>query len=519
MNVIVIIADQLRADHLGFEGMVPVRTPNIDKLAASSVRMTNAYVANPVCMPNRATIMTGRWPSAHGLRTNGLPLDWNADTFVRSMRREGWRTAAVGKLHLQPMGWPFEEFQEEEIRQAMPALWARAMESFGGDFQSWEDYERHANESITLPPDYYGFDDVALTVGHGDRISGNYVQWARQQGLDPLTQAGVASSSDVSPVWNQVYESAVPAELHPTTFVTDEAITRLERFAGQGAPFCLYVSFPDPHHPFAPPREYFHRHSPQDMPIPVTFSDDHTGSPEYIKAIIANRGFPNEDPTMTWAPTEEQFRQALAAELGSIEFIDYSVGRILTAVEELGLVDDTVVVFTADHGDVFGDHGLMLKHFTHYRGVIRVPLLFRVPGVASGERSELVSSADIAPTLVDLSRVGALPAAQGRSLSPLLRGTGEWDRRGLIIEEDQPFGLDGLPGPVRMRTVVTPRLRLTELVNHGITECFDRESDPHETRNLAVDPDGHGLLAEGREVMLQEVVRLQDASRIPFHAA
>lgn len=519
MNVVVIIADQLRADHLGFENQVPVRTPHIDQLAAESVVMKQAFVANPVCMPNRATIMTGRWPSAHGLRTNGLPLDWNAETFVRNLRQAGWKTAAVGKLHLQPMGWPFEEFQQEEIEAAMPDLWARAVSSFGGDFVSWEDYARHAEQDITLPPDYYGFDDVSLTVGHGDRISGNYVQWARSRGLDPMTQAGVDSSDSVSAVWNQVYESAVPAHLHPTTYVTDEAITRLEQFAQSDEAFCLYVSFPDPHHPFAPPREYFQRHAAADMPLPSSFFDDHENSPDYIKAIVANRGVPNEDPTMTWAPTEQQFRDALAAELGSIEFIDHSVGRILSTIDSLGLREDTIVVFTADHGDVFGDHGLMLKHFTHYRGVVRVPLIVRAPGVSPAARNELVSSADIAPTVLELTGVTALAGAQGRSLVPLMAGGDEWDRSGLVIEEDQPFGLDGLAGPVRMRTYVTADLRLTEVVGHGISECFDLRQDPSEDRNLAHDPESAALVAKGREGMLREVLTLLDSSRIPFHAA
>ncbi len=519
LNIVVIIADQLRADHLGFEQQVPVRTPNIDELAAGSVVMNSAFVANPVCMPNRATIMTGRWPSAHGLRTNGLPLDWHAETFVRSLRANGWRTSAVGKLHLQPMGWPFEEFQQEEIQEAMPALWAQAMSSFGDNFTSWEDYDRHANEVITLPPDYYGFDDVSLTVGHGDRISGNYLQWARDRGFDPITEAGVQASADVSTAWSQVYESAVPAHLHPTTYVTDEAISRLEQFAQRDEAFCLYVSFPDPHHPFAPPREYFHRHSPGEMPLPKTFFDEHVGSPDYVKTIIENRGFPNEDPTMTWAPTEQQFRHALAAELGSIEFLDDSVGRILGAIDSLGLTEDTIVIFTADHGDVFGDHGLMLKHFTHYRGVTRVPLILRVPGVAPTTRDELVSSADIAPTIVELANLPSLPAVQGRSLVPLLNEVSEWDRRGLVIEEDQPFGLDNLPGPVRMRTFVTHDLRLTEIVGHGISECFDLRADPSETVNLAGDPAAAAFVAQGREGLLREVLQLLDSSRIPFYAA
>ena len=519
MNVVVIIADQLRADHLGHEGVQPVRTPHIDSIAAAGARFSRALVANPVCMPNRATIMTGRWPSAHGLRTNGLPLDPDARTFVRTLRSEGWTTAAVGKLHLQPMGWPFEEFQLEEIKETMPALWEKAVNRFGTDFVSWEDYDRHAAGPVTLPPDYYGFDDVALTVGHGDRMSGNYVEWARERGWDPMTQTGAEASSDVYPAWQQVYESAVPAELHPTSYVTEQAVQRLERYAASGESFCLYVSFPDPHHPFAPPAEYWRRHDPATVAVPSTFWDDHSASPDYVKQIVERRGIPNEDPTMTWAPTEEQFRHALAAELGSIEFIDDSVGRILDALERLDLADDTLVVFTADHGDVFGDHGLMLKHFTHYRGVVRVPLLFRGPGVVPQTCDALVSSADIAATVLDLVGAPPIVESQGTTLAPVLGGGAAPSRRALLVEEDQPFGLDGLPGPVRIRTVITDRVRLSEISGHGIVELYDLQADPKECVNLAADPAAGALLAEGRAAMLAEVLRVIDDSSVPFHAA
>jgi arylsulfatase A-like enzyme len=518
VNVVVIMADQLRADHLGFMGKVPVRTPHLDRLAARGHVFTRAYVTNPVCMPNRASIMTGRWPSAHGLRTNGIPMDPGAETFARALRGAGWHTAAVGKLHFQPMGYPFEDYQLDEIKDVIPALWQQAIDRFGGEFESWEDYERHAADEVTLPPDYYGFDDVALTSGHGDRISGNYVQWARARGLDPMTQAGPANSRNVYPGWNHVYESAVPAELHATTYVTDMAIDRLREFGASSDPFLLYVSFPDPHHPFAPPTEYWNRHSPADMPVPESFADAHEGSPEYVQVMLRERGTQNIDPMMVWAPTEEQYRHALAAELGSIEFIDDSVGRILAALEESGRADDTVILFTSDHGDVFGDHGLMLKHFTHYQGVITVPLIISAPGLGSGRHADLVSSADIAPTLVELAGLPPMSAAQGESLVDLMAG-GPGPHEALIIEEDQPFGIDGLPGPVRFRTVVTSDFRLTQVAGKGVVELYDLRSDPLELVNLAHRDEGQALLATARAALLEQVVLLLDDSIVPFHAA
>ncbi len=519
-NVLVIITDQLRADHLGFMGVVPVSTPNLDRLAAQGRVFTNAYVANPVCMPNRATIITGRWPSAHGLRTNGLPLDPESETFVRNLRQIGYHTSAVGKLHYQPMGYPYEDYQMDQIRAAMPSLWEASVNGpFGESFESWEDFDRHARAEVTLPSDYYGFDDVALISGHGDRVSGNYLRWAQERGFDPLSQAGWANAISTFSGWNHVYESATPAEFHPTTYVAEEASKRIIEYADSGDSFCMFVSFPDPHHPFAPPAEYFHKYSPKDMPIPPTFEDSHLNSPAHIKGMLDRQGTPDVDPMMLWAPIEDQFRAALAAELGSIEFIDDSIGVVLRKLEASGLLDETVVVFTSDHGDVFGDHGLILKHFTHYKGVVRVPLIISGPGISPGVSDSLVSSADIGPTILDILDAPPLTRAQGKSLTPILRGETDAVRGALLVEEDQPFGPMGLSGPVRMRTIITSRYRLTQFAGTEIVELFDLVADPNEMVNVAESPEHADLLSEARFLLLQLVMQTADDSTLPFHAA
>jgi arylsulfatase A-like enzyme len=520
MNIVVIIADQLRVDHLGYSGKVPVRTPHIDALASDGHHFDRAFAANPVCMPNRATIMTGQWPSAHGLRTNGLPLNPECDTFVRALRREGWRTAAVGKLHLQPMGYGYEEYQLDQIKAAMPEVWEASVAGpFGEDFRSWESSELHARGDVVIPPDYYGFDSVSLVAGHGDRVFGHYVPWARERGFDPVTQAGRKNAKTQYAGWNHVYESAVPAALHPTTYITDTAIDHLNDFAGGHENFMLFVSFPDPHHPFAPPSEYFHRHRPEDMPLPDSFDDDHATSPQYVRDIVARRGTPDVDPMMLWAPTADQYRHALAAELGSIEFIDDSVGRILESLQELGLADDTVVLFTSDHGDVFGDHGLILKHFTHYDAAIRVPLIISGGSLGSGGHTDLASSADIAPTLLDLAGVPAMAGVQGTSLVPLMQGDAAHWRASILVEEDQPYGLETLPGPVRLRTVITDALRYTRIAGTPISELYDLSADPGEMVNRADDPTAADLLSSANSVMVDELMRVVDDSKVPFHAA
>ena len=522
-NVVVIVADQLRADHLGFGGG-PLATPHLDALAASATVFDQAYVANPTCMPNRSTIATGRWPTAHGTRANGITLDWDAETFMRSMRRAGWRTGAVGKLHFQTMGWPYEPHQLEEIRRQCPevldpAIRDAAPRRRAPGWDQWENADRHRAGHLPMPEDFYGFDDVDLVVGHGDRPGGHYPQWARERGLDPDTVRIMADALVSYPGWDQVYRSEVPVELHPTTYVTEKAVERLERYAAAPDPFLLFVSYPDPHHPFAPPGDYWHQVDPAGVPLPETFFDAHDRSPAHVRHMVAERGRPAVDPTMTWSPTEEQYREALSAELGLIALLDESIGRILARLDALGLADDTAVVFTSDHGDLFGDHGLMLKHFVHYRGVTRVPLLVRLPGAEPRRSEALVSSADIAPTLLSLGDLPWHRGIQGADLTGLLEGRTAEVRGSLLVEEDQPFGVAGLPGPVRMRTVITSEARLTTYGAARTRELYDLAADPLESENLAGTLDGAALEASMLGVLAENLTAVADTGVRPSASA
>lgn len=356
-----------------------------------------------------------------------------------------------------------------------------------------------------------------MDAGDANAVGGLSLRWARDRGFDPLAQAGQANALETFGGWaGQVYASAAPTELHPTTYVTDEAIRRLDG-ADPDIDLLLYVSYPDPHHPFAPPAEYYARHDPAAMPVPASFEQDHAHSPAHLRRIAARRGEPDIDPMMLWAPTEEQFRHALAVELGSIEFIDDSVGRILDAVARNNLQDETVVLLTSDHGDVFGDHGLILKHFTHYRGAVRVPLIISGSVDGSGVHRELVSSADIAPTLLALAGTEELSASQGQSLVPLMLNQQVPWRKSVLIEEDQPYGIDGLPGPVRIRTLITDEFRISRYAGTDEGELYNLAIDPDETVNLfdAQDP----LRAQADDQLADALMLIDDASVVPFDAA
>jgi len=519
------IADQLRADHLGCYGNPVVKTPAIDTLAAESVVFDRAYVTSPVCMPNRAAIATGRWPSANGSRTNGVPLDLDANTFVSRLREAGWSTAAVGKLHFQPMGWPFEPFQLREAEERSPGSLDpgrpdAAPRPRQEGWATWEESARHRAELLPLPADYYGFDTVDLLVGHGDTLTGHYTHWARDRGLDPEALAGYDRAALRDPEWDQCYRTEIPVELYPSSYVAEKTIERLERFAASDSPFFVFCSFPDPHHPFTPPGRFWDMHDPAEVPIPATFDQAHDGAPPHIQELIAARGRPGADPTMSWAPTEDQLRRATAAEYGSIALIDECVGRVLEALDRLGLGETTNVILTSDHGDLFGDHGLLLKHFVHYDGVMRVPLMVRLPvRPAAHHVAGLASSADIASTILDLADVEAYRGIQGTSLRPVLEGRSEHLRDGVLVEEDQPFGLPGLPAPVRMRTMVTEEGRLTVYAGQDFGELYDRRADPEERVNLWDAPEGRVLRGRLHEQLVQAMAGADDFGIRPVAGA
>lgn len=527
-NILVIVADQLRADHLGFGGNPVVKTPNLDALAERGMVFENATVANPTCMPNRASLVTGRWPSAHGTRCNGIPLDPESRTLMRSLADTGYRTLAVGKLHHQNMGWEFEPEQQAEIRATAPLLLdpeaqdaRRRSDPEGWD--RWEDREAHEPRFVPLPPDYYGYSHVDLVIGHGDHPGGHYLHWARERGLDPDAIGGPEGSEEVYPGWDQVYRTAIPAQLHPSAYIGEKAVEHLKDAAGHDAPFFLFVSFPDPHHPFSPPAGYDTLYDPESIPLPLGFDQDHSRSPRHIRHMMAHRGEPGTDPTMTWAATAGQYRHAAAAQYGLITLMDEQIGRILNELEAQGLADETIVVFTADHGDLFGDHGLMLKHFSHYRAVTNVPLVVALPAGpldrTGGTSHALVSSPDLVPTLMELTGAAPFRGIQGISFAPILHGGEDVHRSALLVEEDQPFGLPGLPGPVRMRTVLTDEGRLTRYFGAGEVELYDHALDPGELHNVAGHPEYAALERRLTEALVTQMAGLADEGIAPTAAA
>lgn len=514
--VLVIVADQLRADHTGFGGLGFGHTPHLDSIAERGTVFERVHATNPSCMPSRASLATGRWPSVHGTRTNGIPLDPLAETVMTSLAAAGWTCAAVGKLHLQTLGWPFEPYQIDEIAATNPWSNDARPDAAGNDLEvglEWENIARHRAELVPLPADYYGFSSVDLVAGHGDGPSGHYWHWLREHGVDPTALAGYANSPNPSVLWDEVWETAMPVELSTSSYVADRAAAQIARAAERDGSTFLFASFPDPHHPFCPPAGYATMIDPADVELPASFFQDPENVAPHVRLMLERRGTPNPDATFTFAITEAQYREAMVAQLGLIKMIDDGVGRMLAAIEAAALTDETVIIFTADHGDHFGDHGLVLKQLVHYEAVTRVPLVVAGAGVVAQRSNALVSNADVAPTILDITGVDLFRGIQGRSLRPVLAGSASVHRDAILVEEDMPIGVEGLPAPVRMRTLITDGGRLTLYHGHGFGELYDLGSDPTEQHNCYGDTAACTLQSSLQDMLMHEVIDLADVGR------
>lgn len=523
-NFLMIITDQHRADYLGCAGHPILKTPHIDTIAARGVRFDRFYVANPVCMPNRATLVTGRMPSLHGVRHNGIPLSLQANTFVDLMRHEGYRTGLMGKSHLQNM-------------TSNPALATRGHEARDDDFEearkpedvaegaydqerpwSWE----KPDHDVTKP--FYGFEDVALTTMHSDQVGAAYIAWMKARGGDPDTMVGPENSLPHDYTAPQGWRTAVPEELYPTTYVAEETMNWLDNHAKDEGdePFFLTASFPDPHHPFTPPGKYWDMYDPADFDLPESFHRTSNQAPPTLQWVWEARGLGNpnrEKGQVAYAVAEQEARESMALTCGMIAMIDDAVGRILGKLDELGLADNTIVIFTADHGDFLGDHRIMLKGPLHYNGLVTVPFLWAEPnGVNAGQTcSALAGTVDIAQTM--LSRAGITPynGIQGRDLTPEIETLSDHGPGQVLVEDDQQRPIMGFDESFRVHTLATDRWRLSLYSGHGHGELYDLHNDPHELTNLYGDP-AH---AATKTEMLERLAKaeMETVDRSPFPTA
>lgn len=480
-NFLYIMTDQHRADGLGCYGHPVVRTPNIDAIAKTGTRFEQFFVATPVCMPNRASFMTGRYPSTHGLRYNGCLLSENANTFVDVLKAGGYRTASIGKSHLQPMTdvAPFatDAFETGPVKEAWKEDSAR--------YDNEQPAQYDAQGRYQFPTPYYGYEHIDMVTGHGDRAGGHYQQWFRErhENWEELTDRKNQLEHNYS--CPQAFRTPIPEDSYPTAFIRDRAKEYLRDSASEAAPFFSFVSFPDPHHPFNPPGKYWDMYSPDDFDVPLRYSDHKNPPPPLVDAKARfDTGELPKIPQIAFMANDQHIREAMALTAGMTTMIDDAVGEIIEVLKETGQYENTVIIFNSDHGDFLGDYNLLLKGAWPKDAITRVPMIWSDPkDRAAAVSQSLASTVDIAPTLLERAGIKPYFGMQGRSFMPCLEGK-EGPRDSLLIEFNDGGRRMGFDTPARVRVLVNNDWHLAVYKGESWGELYDRVNDPQHVNNL-----------------------------------
>ena len=349
-----------------------------------------------------------------------------------------------------------------------------------------------------LPSPYYGFQTTDFVGGHGTGVYGEYLNWLEQNHADALKYMSLRSDHNTYRGAFQCYNWGLPEELHYNRWVSQRSCSFLEEVAQSGEPFFLWCSFPDPHPTVMAPEPWCTMYDPEAVSPPVPGPKSVDGLPQFYKDAYANDGVIIAG---IGSVSAGEARVMKAITYGMVSFIDQEVGRVMGKLEELGLVEDTIVIFVSDHGDMMGDHGLARKGPFQYLGAIQVPCVWNWRDHLSPElRSEgLASHLDFAPTILDLCGIPAHPnivcrtwgghpdrqppVFPGRSLRPQLEGKAEKVHDYVIHENDMDLHA------LRIRTFITDRYRLSIFPGLPYGELFDLQEDPDELCNLWENPD------------------------------
>ncbi len=434
-NVVFIMCDQLRLDALGIYGNNICKTPNIDALFEYGTIFENMFTAYPACAPNRCAIATGKWPKINGMVGNGYILPESETTMMDVFKRNGYSTYGVGKMHFGPQ-WEYD--MDDSGKGAINP------------------------QPVSLP--WHGFDQCMITEDH--RI-GPYADYLTGQGLDPW--ADVHSFS-----WGKQHTtqpSPYPEEHYQTTWTTDRTLDYLKEH-DQDKPFFMWVSYVDPHHPFNPPAPYDTMYNPDEMPLPVFREGEHDNRPSVFMNKFKGRMVNHEQCDLS-ALSDHEWQEITAYYYGMVTLIDKNIGRIVSHLKATGQFDNTIFVFTTDHGETLGDHHLLFKNFP-FDCVTRVPFMVRQPDDRSRRReSTLCRSLEVMPTLVELAGLSLREKLNGFSLMPYIDSDSEPELFEDILIEHSVH-----------QTIRSKKYRMTVYHNEACGELYDLANDPDNLFNL-----------------------------------
>lgn len=446
-NILWICTDQQRWDTISSLGNECIRTPNIDRLANEGVAFLKAFCQSPICTPSRSSFLTGMYPSSvHGCSNGNDRWAEAAPLVTKTLADSGYRCGLVGKLHLAGCHGRVEPRPEDD----------------GYSVFHWS----HSHKDM-------------WPEGH------SYADWVKGKGgtLGEMYQE----------------KGYMDPELHQTKFCADKAIEFMEENAGH--PWLMSVNIFDPHVPFDPPQSYLDKYDPESVPNPL-FRESDLASQEKLAGV--------DFQVVASDPESFQAKEKIAAYYAMIEQIDDHVGRMLDCLNRSGQREDTLVIFTSDHGEMLGDHGLITKGCRFYEGLVHVPLIISWPSVISQgiRKRSLVELTDIAPTLLDYAGIEKGERMIGRSLRRLLESEVDAHRKFVRCEYYRALSLlapgrEGWEGSYATM-IRTDRYKLVVYHGHGSGELFDLEKDPGEFNNLWRDPDCNEIRFDLMKAMLDQ---------------
>ncbi len=476
-NILLITSDQQHWDTIGAFNR-EIHTPNLDRLVREGTTFNRAYCPNPTCTPSRASIITGLYPSQHGAWTLGTKLLEDRHTVGEDFQKSGYRTGLIGKAH----------FQQLQSTEAYPSL-----ESYPilQDESYWKQFEGPL----------YGFDHVELARNHTNEahVGQHYALWMEEKGCANWRDYFLAPTGTMDP--GIAYSWPIPEEYHYNTWIAERTNAMLEQYQDGGQSFFLWSSFFDPHPEYLVPAPWDTMYDPDSLTLPVGMEGEHDKNPPHFK--MTQEDHPDFSP---WKEsgygihgynshnfygygknhrlTDEHKRKQMATYYGMISMMDHYIGQILDKLEELGMADNTVVVFTTDHGHFFGQHGLQAKGGFHYEDLIKLPFIVRYPGhVPEGNVSGAIQSlVDLAPTFLSFCGIPIPHAMTGVNQHQVWLGEAKQARDHAICEFHHE------PTTIHQKTYVDERYKITVYYNQTYGEIFDLQEDPQEFNNLWDDP-------------------------------
>ncbi len=421
LNVVLIVTDQFRADTLGISGHPLVQTPNLDALASGGCRFRRAYAESPTCIPARRSLISGTAPAANGMVGYRGDVPWDpSHTLPGELSRHGYQTQLVGKLNLHP------------------------------------------------PRKRFGFDHLVLS--EATRGNDDYNEYLIQNGVT-YPRAGVAHGVNSNGWVGR--PNHLPEHLTHAFWCTSRAIEFIEK-RDPSCPFCLNLSFIDPHPPFTPPAFYYDRYVQMDLPEPVV-GDWSERAPHPQKGLPVASGRIHLD--------RHAMQQMRAAYYGMVNFVDDQIGRLLNHLGDRGLLRKTLIVFTSDHGEMLGDHGLFRKG-QPFQASANIPLIVKGTAELAMREGHVsddpVGLQDVMPTILDLAGIAVPETCTGRSLAGLMRGESRTPRE--FLHGEHARHADTHDG---MHYIVDQRFKYIWFSRSGAEHLFDLMNDPCELRDLS----------------------------------